>query len=195
MAQPGDDLVVPSGSQEGRARSEPTHKPGHARHGGSVRAESGGAGHGSEFVVSLPLAPVRAATAVERPTPSAVPRVILVVEDYLDSAQALAEVLELQGHQVHVATNGRAGTTAARELKPDVVFCDIGLPDMSGYEIAQTLRRDDELRSTYLVALSGYAQPEDRQRAAEAGFDAHLAKPADLDELSAIVAKAPLKTR
>ena len=79
------------------------------------------------------------------------------------------------------------------ELKPDVIFCDIGLPEVDGYEIARTLRRDGDLRSTYLVALSGYTQPEDRSRAAEAGFDAHRAKPADIDELAALVAQVPLR--
>jgi signal transduction histidine kinase/ActR/RegA family two-component response regulator len=165
-------------------------------HGGSVRAASGRPFRGSELVVSLPLAQPGEPAGAETAKPAAAaPRVILVVEDYLDSAQALADVLAFQGHRVHIAANGRTGAAKAREIKPDVVFCDIGLPDMTGYEIAQSLRRDEELRSTYLVALSGYAQPEDRRRAVEAGFDAHIAKPADIDELTALVAQAPLRSR
>ncbi|HEU4385057.1 MAG TPA: transporter substrate-binding domain-containing protein [Anaeromyxobacteraceae bacterium] len=166
-------------------------------HGGSVRAASGGPSRGSEFVVTLPLAPAgdRTGAAPVPAAASAAPRLVLVVEDYLDSAQALADVLALHGHDVHIATNGRAGAARARELKPDVVLCDIGLPDMNGYEIARALRSDRELRSTFLIALSGYAQAEDTRRAAEAGFDAHLAKPADVEELAALVARAPLRTR
>jgi CheY-like chemotaxis protein len=85
---------------------------------------------------------------------------------------------------VRVARDGRSGLELARELRPDIVLCDIGLPDIDGYEVARTLRRDDALRGTRLIALTGYAQPEDRQRAREAGFDAHLAKPPDIDALA-----------
>ena len=164
-------------------------------HGGKVRAESGGPRRGSEFVVSLPLAPARDSGTVTEPTgPVApTPHVILVIEDNIDSAQALADALALHGHRLHVATNGQTGLARARALKPDVIICDIGLPDVDGYEIARALRGDGDFRSTYLVALSGYTQPEDRSRAAEAGFDAHRAKPADIDELAALVAQVPLR--
>ena len=158
-------------------------------HGGTVEARSGGPGRGAEFVVRLPLAEVGKEPRRE-PTAALAgrARTILVVEDNLDAGQSLADVLELQGHRVHVARDGRSGLDLARELRPDVVLCDIGLPDLDGYEVARALRRDDALRATRLVALSGYAQPEDRQRARDAGFDAHVAKPPDLDELMTVVA-------
>jgi len=94
----------------------------------------------------------------------------------------------LEGHRVHVATSGTSGIAKARELKPAVILCDIGLPDVDGYEVARTIRADEALRSTRLIAVSGYAQPEDRQRAARAGFDMHISKPPSMDVLLAAVA-------
>lgn len=120
------------------------------------------------------------ATASTQP----VPKRVLVVDDNADAAESLADVLQLDGHRVEVARDGRAAIARARELRPDVVLCDIGLPDLDGYAVARAIRADPALRATRLVALSGYAQPEDRARAREAGFDAHLAKPPRLDELA-----------
>jgi two-component system CheB/CheR fusion protein len=114
-------------------------------------------------------------------------RRILVIEDNLDARQSLAEVLSLHGHEVHQARDGLEGIAMARALRPDVVLCDIGLPDVDGYHVARRLRGDEELRSTHLVALSGHARPEDRRRAGEAGFDAHLAKPPPLEELQRLL--------
>jgi signal transduction histidine kinase len=158
-------------------------------HGGSVYARSEGLGRGAEFVVSLPLTAAEAA-AEARPgaAPPALARLVLVIEDNVDAGQTLAEILEMQGHRVRVARDGRSGVALARELRPDVVLCDIGLPDLDGYEVARSLRADDALRGTRLVALSGYAQPEDRERARQAGFDAHVAKPPDTDVLMDVVA-------
>ncbi len=161
-------------------------------HGGSVSARSEGLGRGSEFVVELPLALPPGPTAPARfparlPAPVAGATEVLIIDDNVDAAQSIAEVLELDGHRVHVATDGLSGIMKAHELKPDVVLCDIGLPDVDGYEVARALRADDGLRSTRLIALSGYAQAEDRRRAKEAGFDAHLAKPASLEALLAAV--------
>jgi signal transduction histidine kinase len=161
-------------------------------HGGSVQASSDGLDRGAEFAVTLPLAPAGEGPAAPPPMPVRPPRRaparVLVIEDDADSAGAIADVLALEGHHVHVATNARSGIAMARELKPDVVVCDLGLPDMDGYEIVRTLRRDDRLRSTRFIALSGYAQPEDRRRAAEAGFDEHMSKPADMEVLLAEIA-------
>ncbi len=106
-----------------------------------------------------------------------------------DAASTLAEVLTLDGHKVEVALDGRSGIDLVRRIRPDFVLCDIGLPDLSGYEVASALRADETLRATRLVALSGYAQPEDRERAREAGFEAHLPKPPDLDAMNALFAK------
>jgi two-component system CheB/CheR fusion protein len=155
-------------------------------HGGSVRASSGGRDSGTEFVVSLPLA-----EAAERGVPRARPSApiatvdVLVIDDNVDAAQTIAQALELAGHRVHVATDGRSGLEKARSLRPDVIVCDIGLPDIDGYEIARTLRRDETLRAVRLVALSGYAQPDDRRQASDAGFDVHLAKPSSIEALLA----------
>jgi PAS domain S-box-containing protein len=157
-------------------------------HGGGVRASSE-VGRGAEFVVELPLAPPTGAPAPPPPSRASWrPLLILVIEDNVDAAQTVADVLRLEGHTVHVATDGRSGLAKARALGPEVIVCDIGLPDVDGYELARELRADPRLRSTRLVALSGYAQPEDRRRAEEAGFDAHLGKPARLEELSEVIA-------
>ncbi len=161
-------------------------------HGGSVVAESGGTGRGAEFVVRLPLAggaviplhPIRDALA------GAGPRRVLVIEDNADAAEMLRELLETAEHEVEVAGDGRAGVAAARALRPDLVLCDIGLPEMDGYEVARALRSDPSLASTLLVAVSGYALPDDLARASEAGFDRHLAKPVSLEQLGAVLAAA-----
>jgi PAS domain S-box-containing protein len=160
-------------------------------HGGSVQARSEGLGRGAEFVVSIPLL-----EGVETPEQERVARAksgaqrILVIEDNVDSGQSLADILELDGHRVRVAHDGRSGLALAREFKPDVILCDIGLPGLDGYEIAREIRRDDALRSVRLIGLSGYARPGDRQRASAAGFDAHIAKPPDVNELMAVIAKS-----
>src|SRR6185369_2403068 len=101
----------------------------------------------------------------------------LVIEDNVDAAEMLGSLVELEGHLVKIAHDGATGIRIARELCPDIVLCDLGLPDISGYDVARELRRDESLRSVRLVALSGYAAPEDVARARAAGFDQHLAKP------------------
>ena len=109
----------------------------------------------------------------------------LVVEDHEDAAESLALLLRLVGHEVEVAFDAGEGLDKARRFRPEVVLCDIGLPGaMDGYELAEAFRADPQMRSAYLIALTGYGQPKDRERAAEAGFDAHLAKPVDLTELT-----------
>jgi CheY-like chemotaxis protein len=109
---------------------------------------------------------------------------VLIIEDNVDAAETLAEVLALYGHEARIARDGASGVALALELKPDVVLCDLGLPDIDGYEVARTLRSNGALPRTRLVALSGYAQNEDRLRARDAGFDAHLPKPLPLSELN-----------
>jgi two-component system CheB/CheR fusion protein len=117
---------------------------------------------------------------------------VLIIEDNIDAADSLREALEFSEHEVEVAYNGPAGIAKARKYKPEVVFCDIGLPGMDGFDVARAFRADDALRGTYLVALSGYAQPEDVLRASEAGFDQHLAKPPSLERLEQTLAQAPV---
>ncbi len=157
-------------------------------HGGSVRARSAGPGRGSEFVISLPLAEAPRALAPAAAVRSTPRRRILLVEDNVDAGDTLAELLALDGHEVRVARDGRSGLALARAFRPEVVICDVGLPDMTGYDVARELRRDEGLRSARLVALTGYALPDDRRRAEEAGFDRHLPKPPPLAELAALLA-------
>jgi PAS domain S-box-containing protein len=159
-------------------------------HGGAVSARSEGTGRGAEFIVTLPVAPPPSGSASRPAVPARARAIeILVIEDNVDAAETIAEVLRMEGHRVHVATDGLSGIAKARELRPAVVLCDIGLPDVDGYDVARELRADWALRATRLIALSGYAQPEDKARAKEAGFEAHLSKPASLDELTALVAR------
>jgi two-component system CheB/CheR fusion protein len=158
-------------------------------HGGHIRAHSDGAGQGAEFVVSLPDDPVEAAPA--EPTTSSPTincRRVLIIEDNIDAADSLREALELGEHEIAVAYNGPEGIAKARAFWPEVVLCDIGLPGMDGFEVARAFRADEWLKGTYLVALSGYALPEDVQRAEEAGFDRHLAKPPSLEKLERVLA-------
>jgi CheY-like chemotaxis protein len=163
-------------------------------HGGTIRAESGGVDQGAAFTIALPLettAPTGAATTSECPTPRA--RRVLVVEDNLDAAEMLRELLELEGHWVELAYNGRAALATARSFRPDVVVCDIGLPEMNGFDVARALRDEPGPSQPILVALSGYARPEDVARGKEAGFDAHLAKPPSIEVLSHLLASAPVR--
>jgi CheY-like chemotaxis protein len=160
-----------------------------ALHDGVVRARSEGAGRGAEFVFSIPLAAGSEAAAEVGPGSPGGALKVLIVEDNIDAGDSLAAILEFEGHSVEIARDGHSAVALARMSRPDVVLCDIGLPDISGYDVARILRADPTLNATRLIAVSGYAQPEDRRRAAEAGFDAHFPKPPPLDELSALIAR------
>lgn len=153
-------------------------------HGGTICARSGGLGRGSEFVVRLPLARAQSAdgsrdSASMQLPPARIIRRVLVIDDNQDAAETLALLLQLEGHEVHVAHDGPAGLEAAVSLRPDVIFLDLGMPGMDGYEVARRLRQEPGLKETRLAALTGWGQQEDRRRSAEAGFDAHLVKPVD----------------
>ncbi|MDB5308238.1 MAG: domain S-box-containing protein [Gemmataceae bacterium] len=150
-------------------------------HGGVVEAHSAGHGHGSEFVVRLP-SPVEPTPGGFEPAEHSgkartARRRVLVVEDNRDGAESLRAILELAGHEATVAYDGVAGLEAARQVRPDVVLCDIGLPGLDGYRVAQALRADRATAGARLVSVSGYGQEEDRRRSREAGFDHHLVKP------------------
>jgi PAS domain S-box-containing protein len=158
-------------------------------HGGTVRAASEGDRRGAEFTVELPLDGVPAG-AMEAPARSAVPgRRVLVVEDNADAAESLADLLRLGGHEVEVAHDGAEGLRRALAVRPHVVLCDVGLPGIDGYELARRARAEAVLSGTLLVALTGYALPEDLRRAKEAGFDAHLTKPARPEEIEGVLAR------
>jgi len=158
-------------------------------HGGTIDAHSDGLGRGAEFIVRLPLA-IEAGAAAEAKRASSKPagRRVLIIEDNIDAADSLREVLEFGEHEIVVAYNGPEGVAKAREFRPEVVLCDIGLPGMDGFDVARAFRADEGLKGTYLVALSGYALPEDVQRAQEAGFDRHLAKPPSLEKIEEVLA-------
>jgi CheY-like chemotaxis protein len=115
----------------------------------------------------------------------------LIIEDHRDAAESLALLLRLGGHEAEVAFDADDGIEKARRFRPEVILCDIGLPGgMDGYALARTVRADADLHSAYLIAITGYGQEEDRRRALEAGFDAHLTKPADLDALRLLLVDA-----
>jgi PAS domain S-box-containing protein len=155
--------------------------------GGEVSASSPGPGQGSELVVRLPLDLSNADQP--HPGPSGEPgrRRILLIEDNVDAADSLRDLLAMEGHEVDVAYDGPSGIARAHELRPQVIFCDIGLPGMDGYEVAHELRTDESLRGSYLVALSGYALPEDIESAKSAGFDQHMAKPPRLEQIEELL--------
>lgn len=163
-------------------------------HGGSVSVTSDGPGRGAEFLVRLPLVDTSAHQGMEA-SASILPQApgyragrykVLIVEDDVDAASSLKELLEMLGHQAQVAFDGPTGIALAKESTPDLLLCDIGLPAMDGYQVARLFREDPELREITLVALSGYALPDDVARAKESGFDQHLAKPPSLEELERV---------
>ena len=153
-------------------------------HGGEISAESEGPGQGAAFTVRLPVTEEGPQTML-RPVPADTPLGIVVIEDNEDSAEMIAELLRLDGHTVRIAANGRAGIDLVRELRPDVVLCDLGLADtLTGYDVARSLREDPMTQAIRLVAITGYGRPDDRDRCYEAGFDGHLTKPVDPSELA-----------
>ena len=158
-------------------------------HGGTVSAASEGPGRGSEFVVRLPCLPARPRRPATAPTAApagtgAARRRVLVVDDNMDSAESLAMLLQIEGHDVWMAHDGPSALAAAREHRPEVVLLDIGLPaGMDGYEVVQRMRPEPGLEGATIVAVTGYGQEEDRRRAADAGFDGHLVKPVDIQQL------------
>ncbi|HXY40302.1 MAG TPA: ATP-binding protein [Vicinamibacteria bacterium] len=161
-------------------------------HGGEINATSAGLGRGAEFTVLLPLSAGAATDAAPTvPARPAVARRVVVVDDNVDSADTLRDALRVWGHEVATAHDGYEALVQARTFQPDVLLCDIGLPGMDGYGVARAMRADPGLRRITLVALSGYASPEDISRAREAGFDHHLAKPADLERLARLLAASP----
>jgi signal transduction histidine kinase/ActR/RegA family two-component response regulator len=154
-------------------------------HGGEVEARSEGEGRGARLSLSLPLtSPGRQPAAEIAPLAEEHPgRRILVVEDNPDAGATLRDFLELSGYEVELACSGADGVQAARQFHPEVVLCDIGLPGMDGFEVAVQLRRDPETAGAQLIAVTGYGREEDRQRSKAAGFDLHLTKPVDPNQL------------
>jgi CheY-like chemotaxis protein len=159
-------------------------------HGGTVTASSEGPGRGSCFTARLPLVaaqpPLSPSVSVVRP-PTHQPasgRRVLIVDDNRDAAELLSEFVALRGYQVVVAYDGPSALQMVEEFVPHLALLDIGLPVMSGYELARRLKERSALRDTKLVAVTGYGQETDRSQSSVAGFDDHLVKPLDLAALS-----------
>ncbi|MCU0760622.1 MAG: PAS domain-containing protein [Steroidobacteraceae bacterium] len=165
-------------------------------HGGSIEARSDGPGRGSEFIVHLPL-PIGSRGAGDEPDArlaAAAPRSgrrVLVADDNRDAADSLGLILGMSGHEVRVAHGGREALAAAATFDPEVVLLDIGMPDMNGYDVARALRAAPGGGQLQLIALTGWGHPDDKRRAAEAGFDRHLTKPVDPAELEALLRAPP----
>jgi signal transduction histidine kinase len=161
-------------------------------HGGIVEAHSAGRGTGTEFAVRLPIVDPAVAAApgsAPRVKPAAHRRVVLV-EDHTDSRTVLAELMDLLGHHVVAVPDGAAALRLAAEGLPEAFVVDIGLPDIDGYELARELRRLPDGERLVLIALTGHGSPEEKERAREAGFDAHLTKPADIEQLHQLLTRS-----
>jgi two-component system CheB/CheR fusion protein len=154
-------------------------------HGGSVEASSAGPGKGSAFTVRLPAigperVPFKLPPRHEQQEPPAAARLrVLVVDDNVDAEQSLSLLMRLQGHEVRAAHDGMEALRQARAFAPQVVVLDIGLPGLSGHDVARRLRQAPETCAAVLIAITGYGQAEDREQAIEAGFQHHLVKPVD----------------
>lgn len=159
-------------------------------HGGQVTAASAGPGTGAEFTVRLPIVPADDAEAPGEPGPMATGgrrlRVV-VIDDHPDNADLMTLLIEACGHDARAAYSGDAGLSLARAERPDVMFVDVGMPGMNGYDVAAAVRRDPALSTVRLVAVTGYGRDEDRARAMEAGFDLHMVKPVDEAKLRAVL--------
>jgi two-component system, chemotaxis family, CheB/CheR fusion protein len=165
-------------------------------HGGTVEARSAGVGHGSEFVVRLPVS--HKALQPQPITPpheafvSTTARRVLVVDDNRDAAESLAMFLKLSGHETYIAHDGLEAVEKAAQLSPDLILLDIGLPKINGLEAARRIRALSQGKRPVLVALTGWAQDADRQKAREAGFNAHVVKPVDPDVLANLLVEFPV---
>jgi CheY-like chemotaxis protein len=161
-------------------------------HGGSVEVRSDGPGKGSEFIVRLPLVVVAKSAGPtksddKRNEKAEVARRILVADDNRDSADSLAMMLEMLGHEVSSAHDGVEALETAKASKPELVFMDLGMPRMNGYDAARLIRSQPECKGTVLVALTGWGQEEDRRRSYEAGFDHHIVKPIDFSAVEKLL--------
>ncbi len=161
-------------------------------HGGTVTADSPGSGRGSEFTVRLPLRVERpAAPEVKKPVARIQGRRVLIVEDSGDSREMLRDLLQLSGYSVEIAEDGLRGVELLQARRPDVALIDIGLPGLDGYQVARAVREAPWGKALFLVAVTGYSQPEDCRRALAAGFDAYLVKPVNLNELCRLLDDPP----
>ncbi len=157
-------------------------------HGGTVEAQSEGPGRGSTFTVSLPTLTEGQSTATLAQEVRRDSLRLLIVDDNPDATLTLSMLLELNGYEVHSRTSGKAGLQAAEELRPEVILLDIGMPELDGYETCQLMRNQASGAKAFIVAVSGYGQDSDKQKAREAGFDEHITKPVHMQTLIQIIA-------
>ena len=166
-------------------------------HGGSVTAASAGIGQGCEFVVRLPVSTAiaaadRAPLGLKKDRSTA--RRILVVDDNVDAATTISSLLKAWGHQVQTAFNGPSALELVQSFRPEIVLLDIGLPGMSGYDVARRLRADPASHGIVIAAITGYGQESDRTKSFEAGFDYHLTKPPDAGILETLLGSPPRRS-
>jgi CheY-like chemotaxis protein len=161
-------------------------------HGGQLKVHSAGRGQGSEFTVHIPRSlVVDRATGSAEPAGDAAggtaPRRILIADDNQDVAETMKMLLAEAGHEVHVAHTGTEALQIAKRVRPEVALLDIGMPDMSGYDVAQSIRHEAWGRDIILIAVTGWGQHSDKQQALAAGFNQHLTKPVDPTKLGALI--------
>jgi CheY-like chemotaxis protein len=164
-------------------------------HGGTVEARSEGLGHGSEFVVVLPLtvesSERRRASETASTARQPIPRRILIVDDNPDAAGSLTTLLRIAGNETQTAHDGLEAVAAAEQFRPEVVLLDIGLPKLNGFDAARRIREQPWGKHMALVALTGWGQEEDRRKSKDAGFDGHMVKPVGLESLMKLLASLP----
>ena len=163
-------------------------------HGGEVRAESPGERAGSTFTISLPVVSEKLsavpATLSPRMTAESQPLRILVVDDNRDAADSLSLLLAKRGHRTKTVYEGAAALDAAADFQPDTIFCDLGMPVISGFEVAARLRSDARYPPAVLVAVTGWGTDQDKRRALAGGFDLHITKPIAMEDLDAVLLRA-----
>jgi two-component system CheB/CheR fusion protein len=167
-------------------------------HGGEVTASSGGAGQGSVFTIILPRRDMAVVPSAVPPTARIAPEQrspvrVLVADDNEDAAEALAMLLRLSGYDVSVAHDGEQATRMAISQQPDIALLDIGMPKLTGYQVASYIRAQQWNKRPLLIAITGWGQPEDRRNSANAGFDKHFTKPVDFETLAQAIADAALQ--
>jgi PAS domain S-box-containing protein len=166
-------------------------------HGGRIEARSAGPGKGSEFLARLPALaepasrPPRKSADAPSASSSGGPRRMLIVDDNVDSAESMAVLLRLHGHEVRLAYDGQAALEEAYAFRPEVIFLDLDLPKIDGYEVVRRLRLAPAMKNMMMVAMTGYGQEEDRQRTLEAGFQVHMVKPVDFNKVEELLSSLP----
>jgi CheY-like chemotaxis protein len=160
-------------------------------HSGRIWAESEGSGRGTRIIITLPLVHEKKESAQARPASKPGSRRVLLIDDSVDVVQSLQYLFSMWGHELLVAYHGKQGIDVAQREKPEIILCDIGLPGVSGYDVAKALRANPETKDAYLIAVSGFRSEEDKKRSRAAGFDMHLEKPEGFTTLDRLLRDLP----